>query len=159
MSGKSPICDQGLIDALSVTFEPCFPMSVVRAGNNPSVQYLSDQGVLKKNYEKKSYATNASRTVRSRLRPMALKDSTSARQATSNRLFCWRRKTVDHTVSIFRPSASALPNRMDSSRGLIRKPLAAPFTLWPGVEVWTGVSLLSTVWLSMRKRYLHLFLH
>jgi len=51
LSGKSPICDGDLVEALTASFEPRFPASAVTASEDPAVRFLLDRGILSKGYE------------------------------------------------------------------------------------------------------------
>lgn len=50
MSGKSPICEADLLQALSASLEPRFPASAVTASDDAAVQFLVERGVLPKDY-------------------------------------------------------------------------------------------------------------
>lgn len=52
MTGKSPICDGDLIEALSVSFEPRFAEAAVTASDAPGVRFLLDQGILTRGHDK-----------------------------------------------------------------------------------------------------------
>lgn len=51
MSGKSPICDADLIEALTASLEPRFPATATLASESPTVRFLLARGILSKGYE------------------------------------------------------------------------------------------------------------
>lgn len=51
MSGKSPICEDGLLRSLGTTFEPRFPASAICTSEDAAVRFLLERGILKKAYE------------------------------------------------------------------------------------------------------------
>jgi len=51
LTGKSPICDGDLIEALSVSLEPRFAGAAITASDAPGVRFLLDHGILARGHD------------------------------------------------------------------------------------------------------------